>query len=109
MRYIKLTLILFSLSFLVYPITSCSATDKNIKTVNKEYTRIEGLVERIGDDIFITVNPDCKCRKSYKVIGDKKEELKKVIGMFVEVEGYVKSFTPWSGEIEVKKIFLLER
>ncbi len=73
------------------------------------YSRLEGLVEIKGNEVFITVNPNCKCRRSFKVVGSKKEELKRLNGLFVEVEGYIKNYTPWSGEILVKKIYILEK
>ncbi len=108
----------FLLSFITVIIAlsfSCgiASNNENSSLNNKKYTakhaRLRGLVEVKGDDVFITVNPDCKCRKSFKVIGSKKEELKKLNGLFVEVEGITKEFTPWSGEIFVKKIYILEK
>ncbi|RUM58621.1 MAG: hypothetical protein DSY60_01425 [Persephonella sp.] len=113
MRYFVIFIIIFSITFLY----SCFKDTKNEKfskiqilKISKNYRRIQGVVKKtFQGDIFIIINPDCKCRRSFKVIGSKKEELKKLNGLFVEVEGYIKEYTPWSGEILVEKIHILEK
>ena len=113
--YMLRILLIFSAIISLFFITfSCKAKNLNSESFegtekNVIHQGIEGLVEVYGDDVYIVINPDCKCRKSLKVLGDKKEELKKLKGLFVEVEGDVKFKTPWSGEIIVEKIFRLEK
>ncbi len=112
---IKFLLNSITLIFFFFILISCgiSPSNENLSLNDREnsskYSRLEGLVEVKGNDVFITVNPDCKCRRSFKVVGEKREELKRLNGLFVEVKGNVKEYTPWSGEILVKKIYILEK
>ena len=110
-KFLLLFIIIFSSLFII---NSCKAKDlktnsQNYQLENSRYERVEGLVEVYGDEVYIVINPNCKCRRSLKVIGDKKEKLKNLNGLFVEVEGYIKLKTPWSGEITVEKIYRLEK
>ncbi len=84
-----------------------SKNNKNIKNDTQpsesDIRVVEGKVEVNGDNVYIVENPDCKCRVSYKVLGDIKDELKKLEGKIIKVKGKIKKFTPWSGTIEIVK------
>ena len=74
-------------------------------TVKADYGVLKGLVKITdGDNLYLIVDPDCKCRRSYKIKGKHKLKLRKYRNRTVEVEGYIKNYSPWSGEIEVIKI-----
>jgi hypothetical protein len=82
-------------------------TDKTIlQKEGYEYGTLNGKVEVNEKEnlVYIVVNPDCKCRASYQVEGRYKDDIKKYKGKNILVEGYIKRFSPWSGEIVVEKI-----
>ncbi len=83
-----------------------SSNETILQKEGYEYKTLNGRVEinEAEDLVYIVVNPDCKCRESYQVKGKYKDEIKKYKGKNVSVEGYIKRFSPWSGEIIVEKI-----
>jgi len=61
---------------------------------------LTGLVEVFGTRVFITVNPTCKCRVSYRVVGKRwRKLLVKFRGRFISVLGWLSKTSPWSGYI----------
>jgi len=90
-----------------------SSTVKNNEVnipADYQYKKITGKVELSNDgkNVYIVVNPDCRCRISYLVVGDNINLVKKYNGKTVTVEGYLKNKTPWSGEIIVERIIKVE-
>ena len=77
----------------------------NCKNSGFKKKELDGVVEVYKNDVYIVVNPTCRCRQSYRVLGDYKDVLKEYAGREVRVFGKVKRFSPWSGEIYVEKIY----
>jgi len=94
----------------IFVISSCTvrttmSTPNTSVSVRATYGVLKGVVEvHDRDNLYIVVDPKCKCRRSYKVRGRYRYKLKKYRNRNVKVEGYIKNKTPWSGEIEVIKI-----
>ncbi len=76
----------------------------NNKPSSARERELEGIVEVYKDDVYIVVNPDCKCRRSYKVLGRFKNVIMELKGETIRVRGRIKKFSPWSGEIYVDDI-----
>lgn len=76
-------------------------SEQQIKGEQKE---LEGVVEVYKGNVYIVVNPACRCRESYRVLGRYKKVLKSYAGKKVKVKGKVKRLSPWSGEVYVEKV-----
>ncbi len=79
----------------------CNSPNKPSSMNEKE---LEGVVEVYRDDVYIVVNPECKCRRSYKVLGRYRDVIRELKGETIRVRGRIKKFSPWSGEIYVDDI-----
>ena len=66
---------------------------------------LNGVVEVYKGSVYVVVEPNCRCRQSYKVLGDYKNILKRYAGHKIRVFGKVKRFSPWSGEIYIERIY----
>jgi len=78
----------------------CSAKRKS----NWKEKRLDGVVEVYKGNVYIVVNPACRCRQSYLVLGDLKYKVRRYTGKEVVVIGKIKKTTPWSGKILVEEI-----
>jgi len=81
----------------------------NIRQADWKQKQLDGVVEVYKGYVYIVVNPACKCRQSYLVVGDFKQKVKRYAGKEVVVSGRVKKTSPWSGKIEVEKILNIVR
>jgi len=72
--------------------------------IQGEQKVLEGVVEIYKGGVYIIVNPSCRCRESYRVLGGYKKVLKNYVGKKVKIRGKVKKFSPWSGEVYVEKV-----
>ncbi len=77
----------------------------NCKNSSTKKESLYGVVEVHKNDVYVVVKPNCRCRQSYRVLGDYKDVLKEYAGREVRVFGKVKRFSPWSGEIYVEKFY----
>ena len=77
----------------------------NCKNSGFKKQELDGVVEVYKGDVYIVVNSTCRCRQSYKVLGNHRDALKGYAGREVKVFGRIKKFSPWSGEIYVEKIY----
>ncbi len=77
----------------------------NCKNSVLKKEELDGVVEIHKDDVYIVVKPNCRCRQSYRVLGNYKNILREHIGRKVRVFGKVRKFSPWSGEIYVEKVY----
>ncbi len=71
---------------------------------------LRGAVEIIPGAVYLVVNPECKCRRSYRVSPESAAEeiLKEVrkrkgAPLKIRVLGWLKRTSPWSGYIYVKQ------
>ncbi len=71
---------------------------------------LRGAVEITPGAVYLVVNPECKCRRSYRVFPESTaRELLKEAGrrrgapFIVKVLGWLTETSPWSGYIYVKQ------
>jgi len=113
----KFIVLPLSVSISILLFSSCLSTtsakdnteEQTISKENYEYGEIVGIVEVSGENIYIVVNPDCKCRSSYLVKGEYADKIKEYEGKNVSAKGYIKRYTPWSAEIIVEKFIVIEK
>ncbi len=71
---------------------------------------LRGVVEITPGAVYLVINPECKCRRSYRVFPESvARELLKEAGrrrgalLKIKVLGWLKRTSPWSGYIYVKQ------
>ena len=92
-----------------------SAENKDKETVSASGIKISstkrqntGMIEVSGDDVYYVLNWTSRSRKTLKVTGKLKEEIREKKGRIIEARGKITYESPWRGTIEIESYTVIE-